>query len=192
MLLGVARKTLTCDFYDSGARSNTPHSSVSVFTGRKTLGTFTNYAMSLLPLLVAAAALAPPARLASASARTSSVRRAHVAVRSTVKASAADAVVIGGGPAGLATAWVLAHRGFSVTVLERRSEPSPYEAQRAYLYLVDQRGQRFTDMAGLTDELASAELSVSSTNYTVTRCLPDGERVEVSPPILEPVRGRPS
>ena len=41
------------------------------------------------------------------------------------------------------------------------------------------------DMAGLTDQLASPELSVASDNYTVTRCMPDGERVEAVPPILE-------
>ena len=58
-----------------------------------------------------------------------------------------------------------------------------YEPQRAYLYLVDGRGQQFTDLAGITEELASPELSVSSTNYTVTRLLPDGERTNAVPPI---------
>jgi len=58
-----------------------------------------------------------------------------------------------------------------------------YESQRAYLYLIDGRGQRFTDEFGLTDELAS--LSVSSENYTITRCKPDGSRETVVPPILE-------
>lgn len=93
---------------------------------------------------------------------------------------------MGGGPAGLATALVLSRRGFDVTVLEKRAEPNPYEPQRAYLYLVDGRGQRFTDAAGITEELASPTASVSSLNYTVTRCLPDGEREEAVPPILEP------
>ena len=70
-----------------------------------------------------------------------------------------------------------------------------YEAQKAYLYLVDGRGQTFTDVAGLTEKLAEPELSVSSANYTVVRCMPDGERVDVVPPILEPTGGpgwRPS
>ena len=99
---------------------------------------------------------------------------------------ATEAVVAGGGPAGLATAWVLATNGFDVTLIERRPKPSMYEPQRAYLYLVDGRGQQFTDLAGITEELASPELSVSSTNYTVTRLLPDGERTNAVPPILEP------
>ena len=98
----------------------------------------------------------------------------------------APALVVGGGPAGLATAWVLDQSGFDVTLLEQRPEASMYESQKAYLYLVDGRGQVFTDAAGLTDELASPELSVSSTNYTVTRLMPDGERINAVPPILEP------
>ena len=98
-----------------------------------------------------------------------------------------DAVIVGGGPAGLASAHILAKRGFDVTLLERRAAPSIYEPQRAYLYLVDGRGQTFTDAAGLTDALASPELSVSSDNYTVTRLMPDGERVNAVPPILEPL-----
>ena len=79
--------------------------------------------------------------------------------------------------------------------MERRTEPNPYEPQRAYLYLVDGRGQQFTDAAGITDKLASPANSVSSANYTVTRLMPDGERVVAVPPILEPmdpVLGRPS
>ena len=72
------------------------------------------------------------------------------------------AVVVGGGPAGLASAWVLSERGFDVTVVERRSEPSPYEPQRAYLYLIDGRGQTFTDAARITEKLASPAVSVSS------------------------------
>ena len=103
----------------------------------------------------------------------------------SVVAEANTAVVAGGGPAGLATALILAQRGFDVTVLEKRAEPNPYEPQRAYLYLVDGRGQRFTDAAGLTEELASPATSVSSLNYTVTRCLPDGQREEAVPPILD-------
>ena len=106
----------------------------------------------------------------------------------TVSAAAhrAPALIVGGGPAGLATAWVLDKAGFAVTLCERRPEASMYESQKAYLYLVDGRGQGFTDTAGLTEELASPALSVSSTNYTVTRLMPDGKRINAVPPILEP------
>ena len=116
--------------------------------------------------------------------------RAHPTQLGT--ASAASAVVVGGGPSGLATAYVLAKRGFHVTILERRAEPNLYEPQRAYLYLVDGRGQAFTDAAGLTAELASPAISVSSLNYTVTRIMPEGDRVEAVPPILDPSSTRPS
>ena len=116
--------------------------------------------------------------------------RAHPTQLGT--ASAASAVVVGGGPSGLATAYVLAKRGFHVTILERRAEPNPYEPQRAYLYLVDGRGQAFTDAAGLTAELASPAISVSSLNYTVTRIMPEGDRVVAVPPILDPSSTRPS
>lgn len=119
----------------------------------------------------------------------------RISLSATSSSTAMDALVVGGGPAGLASAWVLAQRGFDVTILERRKEPNPYEPQKAYLYLVDGRGQKFTDLAGLTDQLASPDISVSSLNYTVTRLMPDGERIVAVPPILEPmdpVRGRPS
>ena len=112
-------------------------------------------------------------------------RHAHASLVDGSPTEAASAVVVGGGPSGLASACVLAKRGFQVTVLEQRAEPSPYEPQKAYLYLIDGRGQQFTDLCGLTDQLAAPDLSVSSTNYTVTRLMPDGERVEAVPPILE-------
>ena len=136
--------------------------------------------MLIAVFLVASTALVKPFVLPSAP-RSS----ARLAASPRLSAAASEAVVVGGGPAGLATALVLSKRGFDVTVLEKRAEPNPYEPQRAYLYLVDGRGQRFTDAAGITEELASPEASVSSLNYTVTRCLPDGEREEVVPPILE-------
>ena len=101
-----------------------------------------------------------------------------------------NAVVVGAGPAGLASAFVLAERGFDVTVVERRREESMYEAQRAYLYLVDGRGQEFTDMASITPVLAA--VSVASTNYTVMRLMPDGNRITSVPPILEPAQANES
>ena len=127
-------------------------------------------------------ALIQPVHLNARLASTPPISR-HAPVHSTE--SHKEAVIVGGGPAGLASAWILANRGFEVTLLERRTEPNPYEPQRAYLYLVDGRGQQFTDFAGITDDLSAPAFSVSSLNYTVTRCLPDGERVEAKPPILE-------
>ena len=65
-------------------------------------------------------------------------------------ASAVDVVVVGGGPAGLAAATDLASAGLSVTVVERRETASAFEMQRAYLYLLDRRGQQWTDRHDLT------------------------------------------
>jgi kynurenine 3-monooxygenase len=61
--------------------------------------------------------------------------------------SSRRAVVIGGGPAGLSAALVLAkHHGFNVTLLEAASETdiASYDRSRAYLYNVNPRGQVLT------------------------------------------------
>ena len=144
----------------------------------------------LVALVPAIAALVPTPTAPRSGPRLSQAARCHtprldqpLPARSASPHSASrSALVVGAGPAGLAAAYVLAQRGWEVEVLERRREASLFEAQKAYLYLVDGRGQAFTDAAGLTDELAA--ISVPSTNYTVTRCMPDGERVEAVPPVL--------
>ena len=50
------------------------------------------------------------------------------------------AVVVGGGPAGLAAALALAHRGVGVTVLEKRAALDANRAQ-GYVFGLDARGQ---------------------------------------------------
>ena len=50
------------------------------------------------------------------------------------------AVVVGGGPAGLAAALALAHRGVGVTVLEKRAALDANRAQ-GYVFSLDARGQ---------------------------------------------------
>lgn len=170
-------------------------------SGRQLLGAMLGAAMALLAVRrtysTALAGGRETARATRSARGTAAVlaagagpQAAEAAVSDT--GAAGSAVVVGAGPAGLAAAWVLAARGFEVTVLERRAEPNPYEPQRAYLYLVDGRGQQFTDMAGITEELAAPEVSVSNKDYTITRCFPDGKRVEVVPPILDPSATRPS
>lgn len=93
-----------------------------------------------------------------------------------------DVLVAGGGPAGLAAAISLAASGLSVVVVERRLSASTFEAQRAYLYLLDKRGQRWTDEFNLTD--AVRERGVSNDGYTITRAFPDRKGVVTVKPAL--------
>jgi 2-polyprenyl-6-methoxyphenol hydroxylase-like FAD-dependent oxidoreductase len=62
-------------------------------------------------------------------------------------------LIVGGGPAGLATALMLAKRGWTtITVLEKRAAADYYEPDKAFNYLIDDRGQKLTDFLGLTEE----------------------------------------
>ena len=57
-----------------------------------------------------------------------------------------NAVIVGGGPAGFATALMLAKRGWhQITVLEKRPSADFYEPDKSFNYLIDGRGQKFTD-----------------------------------------------
>ncbi len=52
-------------------------------------------------------------------------------------------VIIGGGPAGLATALMLAKRGWTnITVVEKRPSADYYEPDKSFNYLIDGRGQK--------------------------------------------------
>uniref|UniRef100_A0A7S3ZD29 FAD-binding domain-containing protein n=1 Tax=Lotharella globosa TaxID=91324 RepID=A0A7S3ZD29_9EUKA len=96
------------------------------------------------------------------------------------------AVVVGGGPGGLAASIMLAEKGYDVKVLEKR-EAVTYEPTRAYLYLIDARGQKFTERFNLTDKLKRK--GVSSLNYTIARVYPDKRGTTRSvPPMLSPDR----
>ena len=91
-------------------------------------------------------------------------------------------LISGGGPAGLAAATSLARAGLSVTVLERRPAPAAFEPERAYLYLIDARGQRWTDAAGVTAAVRAR--GVGNDGYTITRAFPDRRGAVVSKPLL--------
>lgn len=75
------------------------------------------------------------------------------------------AVVVGGGPVGLASAIMLANRGYDVTVLESctSKEIRTFNPAIAYLYNVNARGQLFTKMFPDTIHEKLIERSVGST-----------------------------
>ena len=85
------------------------------------------------------------------------------------------ALVIGAGPVGFSTALALDSLGtFSeITVVEKRPE-SAFESTKAYLYLLDKRGQQITDLLNMTNIIA--QRSVTSLESTgLNEIFPTGE-----------------
>ncbi|BAU07907.1 unknown protein [Fischerella sp. NIES-3754] len=98
-----------------------------------------------------------------------------------------NVLIVGGGPAGLATALMLAKRGWTnITVLEKRPTADYYEPDKSFNYLIDGRGQKFTDLFGLTQQLAT--LSVPSTEFYLTVIKPNGSRKTSKVPVVDPKR----
>lgn len=94
-----------------------------------------------------------------------------------------NALIIGGGPAGLATALMLAHRGWTnITVLEKRTAADYYEPDKSFNYLIDGRGQKLTDLLGLTEQLP--KIGVPNTAFYITRIQPNGKRKTSKLPIV--------
>ena len=95
-----------------------------------------------------------------------------------------NVVIVGGGPAGLATALMLAKRGWeTITVLEKRASADYYEPDKSFSYQIDGRGQKLTDDLGLTEALAN--VSVPSTDFYITRIQADGQRKTSKLPIVD-------
>lgn len=98
-----------------------------------------------------------------------------------------NVVIIGGGPAGLGTALMLAKRGWTkITVLEKRPSADYYEPDKSFSYQIDGRGQKLTDLLGITPKLA--ELSVPSTEFYFTLVKTDGRRKTSKLPIADSSR----
>jgi 2-polyprenyl-6-methoxyphenol hydroxylase-like FAD-dependent oxidoreductase len=86
-----------------------------------------------------------------------------------------NVLIVGGGPTGLATALMLANRGWTeITVLEKRRTADYYEPDKSFNYLINGRGQSLTDLLGLTESLF--ELGVPNTEFYITRIQPTGKR----------------
>jgi len=98
-----------------------------------------------------------------------------------------NVVIIGGGPAGLGTALMLAQRGWTgITVLEKRPSAEYYEPDKSFSYQVDGRGQKLTDLLGLTPKLA--DVSVPNTDFYLTLIQKDGKRQTTKLPIADSKR----
>ena len=95
-----------------------------------------------------------------------------------------NVVIIGGGPAGLGAALMLAKRGWTdITVLEKRPSADYYEPDKSFSYQIDGRGQKLTDLLELTPNLAN--LSVHSTDFHLTLIKKDGTRKTTKLPIAD-------
>ena len=95
-----------------------------------------------------------------------------------------NVVIIGGGPAGLGTALMLAKRGWTdITVLEKRPSADYYEPDKSFSYQIDGRGQKLTDLLEITPQIA--DLSVPSTEFYLTLLKKDGTRQTSKLPIAD-------
>ncbi len=96
-------------------------------------------------------------------------------------------LIVGGGPAGFASALMLAKRGWkNITVLEKRPEADYYEPDKSFNYLIDGRGQKFTDYLGITDNLSKNGVPI--TDFYLTKITANGSRKTFKLPIVDPNR----
>lgn len=80
---------------------------------------------------------------------------------------APSTVVVGAGPAGLAAAMLLHKNGSQVTLVERASDPSHADPNRAFSYLVTPRGQRTLAELDLLDQLQAEAALGALTTYNL-------------------------
>ncbi|WP_417608347.1 FAD-dependent oxidoreductase [Parasphingorhabdus sp.] len=96
-------------------------------------------------------------------------------------------LISGGGPSGLAAALLFHDMGWEdIVVVEPRSSPEDFEKNKAFNYLVDERGQRLFRKLGFRDLLYDHGVDTSS--FAATIIAPDGKAKTVEPPIVAPDR----
>lgn len=84
------------------------------------------------------------------------------------------AVIVGGGPCGLAAAMMLAKEGYDrVDVIEKRKSVDYFEPDKAFVFSIDERGQKFMQMVGALDNLKAN--GVGTKNFVLSRLYPDGK-----------------
>ncbi|CAD7704960.1 unnamed protein product [Ostreobium quekettii] len=99
-------------------------------------------------------------------ARGPSRLHAHSCPSSSPTKPPSGALILGAGPSGMATALILARRGWrDVTVLEQLPAANTFDVNRAFTYTINLRGQELTDSLGLTHELAKRGLASTEVEF---------------------------
>ncbi|QDZ19286.1 FAD binding domain-containing protein [Chloropicon primus] len=96
------------------------------------------------------------------------------------------AVVVGGGPCGLAAAIVLAKEGYEkVDVIERRESVDFFEPNLAFVFNANERGQALLDHVGAMDALRGR--GVGSRQMATSLLYPSGKVKRTKLPSMSPV-----
>jgi len=141
-----------------------------------------------------AAAATAPERVSAFSSLTAAPSIHKATAASAASAATNAVVVVGGGPGGLAAALELRRRlpETPVVVVERAASLTAFDPERAFLYLIDGRGQKFTDAHHLTDKVRARGVGFDGNKgFNVTVCAPDAPRKTVSLQLLDRTRKMP-